>query len=63
MTGAPKRRPVRTESHDEDDILRLAHILKRIVRRSSYGGEEHSRELAKRAFAFIGQQVNLEKRQ
>lgn len=51
-----KRRPVRTETHDEDDTLRLAHILKRIQRR---GGWRHSRNLVVRAFAFNGDRVKV----
>lgn len=53
----PKRRPVRTETHDEDDTLRLAHILKRIARRSYYGN--HRRKLVERAFGFIGERVKI----
>ena len=33
VNSRPKRRPVRTETCDEDDTLRLAHLLKAIQRR------------------------------
>lgn len=46
-----KRNPVRTQTCDEDDTLRLAQLLRRIERRAN---QYHSRELVRRAFAFNG---------
>jgi hypothetical protein len=46
-----KRRPVRTETCDEDDTLRLAHLIASISRRCS---ASYARALVDRAFAFTG---------
>jgi hypothetical protein len=48
-----KRSPVRTQTCDEDDTLRLAHLFRQIQRRS--GGPYWAHRLVERAFAFNGQ--------
>lgn len=56
MEKKRKRVPVRTRTTDEDDTLRLAHLLKDIARRSSHNW---SMALVRRAFAFNGCPVSV----
>ena len=49
-----KRVPVRTQTVDEDDTLRLAHLLKSIMRRSSFA---YAMRLVQRAAFFSGYAV------
>ena len=56
MSARKKRTPVRTQTVDEDYVLRLAHILRHISRRSS---NSWAGFLVRRAFAFNGYTVVL----
>jgi hypothetical protein len=51
-----KRTPVRTKTVDEDDTLRLAHIIASVQRRAS---ASYARCLVRRAFGFLGHATTL----